>query len=240
MSAQLDQKIAKNYQEWREARLSLLDAEKELTRLSDKVAAQRRALPWLAVSASYTFVSTSGAAVSLVELFGDKSDLVVAHMMFDNTYSGERPCKNCSFWADSYDALNVHFARKAAFAVVAKAGHEKLAAVAKAKGWHFALVSSAESTFNRDLAVEFTQQEVDAKAPLYNFGTAPPFTRQCPGFSVFHRDADTGQVFRTYSTYARGLDALNLCYRFLDLLPNGRDTNGPDNRMQWVHHKEDY
>ncbi len=48
---------------------------------------------------------------------------------------------------------------------------------------------------------------------------------------MFLRDGDT--VYHTYSTYARGLDALATPYRFLDLTVYGRQEAWEDSPDGW-------
>ena len=52
------------------------------------------------------------------------------------------------------------------------------------------------------------------------------------GLSVFFKDKK-GDLFHTYSTFARGIDMVNTTYQILDLVPKGRDEN-PENPQDWV------
>ena len=49
-----------------------------------------------------------------------------------------------------------------------------------------------------------------------------------------------GEVFHTYSTYARGVDMLNGAYNYLDLVPKGRDEGGLKHTMEWVRRNDQY
>jgi predicted dithiol-disulfide oxidoreductase (DUF899 family) len=102
------------------------------------------------------------------------------------------------------------------------APYSKLAAYKKRMGWDFKWVSSFETDFNFDYNVSFTPEELGKKEAFYNFTTQDPFSSQREGVSVFYKDT-RGQVFRTYSAYARGIDMLNVAYHYLDLVPKGRD-----------------
>jgi predicted dithiol-disulfide oxidoreductase (DUF899 family) len=55
--------------------------------------------------------------------------------------------------------------------------------------------------------------------------------------SVFYKDAD-GELFHTYSAYARGIDLLNTAYNYIDLVPKGRDEGGRS--QYWVRRRDEY
>jgi predicted dithiol-disulfide oxidoreductase (DUF899 family) len=88
--------------EWVEARMQHLKQEKELTRLRDKLSAQRRDLPWVRVDTDYVFDGPDGK-IGLPQLFGDKSQLIVQHFMFGPDW--DAGCKSCSFWADNFNGI---------------------------------------------------------------------------------------------------------------------------------------
>jgi predicted dithiol-disulfide oxidoreductase (DUF899 family) len=221
--------------EWLPARLALLAREKELNRLRDELAAERRALPWVRIDADYRFQTPDGEK-TLAQLFDGKSQLIVYHFMLGADAAD--PCKSCSFWAEQYDAARVHLPhRDVNLIAVSLAPLAKIEAVRKRMGWRFPWVSSAGSSFNADFGVTFT--EGDAGKPLYNFATQAARPGESPGLSVFVKDPD-GAVFHTYSTYARGLDPLNATYQLLDLTPKGRDEAGLPWPMAWLQLKDAY
>ncbi|MBM3492259.1 MAG: DUF899 domain-containing protein [Alphaproteobacteria bacterium] len=209
--------------EWLVHRAALLRAEKEFTRARDRLNAQRRALPWVAVDKRYMFETPDGRQ-NLAELFAGRSQLIVYHFMFHPDW--QEGCPSCSFWADNFTGAVVHLAaRDVTLLAVSRAQLAKLAAYRSRLGWSFPWVSSFGSDFNRDFGVAFTPEEAKARAPLYNYGTRPVVNEELPGLSVFHKAAG-GAIHHTYSTYARGLDMLNGAYHLLDLTPKGRDEAG--------------
>ena len=235
--AKLDGHPVVSRAQWLEARKALMKREKELTRLRDELAVERRALPWVRVEKPYAFDGPQGRE-SLADLFAGRSQLLVYHFMFPNEW--EEGCKSCSFWMDGFERMGVHLgARDVALAVASISPFTKLDAFRRRMGWTFHWVSSEPSDFNRDFGVSFTPEEVAQRRPLYNFGTSPFGVVEAPGLSVFHRDAQ-GQVFHTYSVYARGLDPLNTAYQLLDLVPKGRDEAGLAYPMEWVRHRDRY
>ncbi len=224
-------------EEWVEARKALMAHEKEFTRARDRLSEERRALPWVKVEKNYAFETPEGKK-TLSDLFKGKHQLVVQHFMFAPEWS--EGCKSCSFWADGFDRLAPHLAaRDTAFVAISRAPLEKLLAFRKRMGWAFDWVSSAGSDFNYDYAVSFTPEQTRSGAKTYNFGTSPFGVEEAPGISVFYRDA-AGDIFHTYSCFARGLDMMNAAYQYLDLTPLGRHEEGLPYPMDWVRLHDQY
>ena len=229
-------------EEWVEARKRLLAKEKEFTRLREQLSAERRALPWLRIDKVYTFDGPDGRE-TLAQLFGDRSQLVVYHFMFAPEW--EVGCKSCSFWADNFNGITAHLRqRDVAFAAISRAPLAKLQAFAKRLGWTFKWVSSQGNDFNYDFDVSFKPETLARGEATYNFAKMSTFRSagsvlknfapsDMPGISVFAKD-ESGVVFRTYSTYGRGIDMMNTAYHYLDLVPKGRDEAGLPHHMEWV------
>ena len=222
-------------EQWIEARKKLLVQEKEFTRLRDQLSKQRRELPWESVDEEYVFEGRDGNQ-TLSELFDGRSQLVVYHFMFGPDW--EAGCPHCSRWADNFNGIIVHLnQRDVTMVAVSRAPYRRLAAYAKRMGWNFNWVSSAESRFNFDYGVSFTEKETSKKRAYYNFTMQDPGISEREGVSVFFKDSK-GQVFHTYSTYARGIDMLSLDYHYLDLVPKGRDEG--DRGPFWVRRHDEY
>jgi predicted dithiol-disulfide oxidoreductase (DUF899 family) len=218
--------------EWIEARRRLLAQEKAFTRQRDELSEARRALPWVRVDKQYGFDTPSGRE-TLAQLFEGRSQLIVYHFMFG---PDGVPCKSCSFWADSLERNVVHLnARDVSVVVVSRGPLDKLQAFKERMGWTFKWVSSGGTDFNFDYGVSF---HPDDKAQSYNYAPKTSGMTELPGISVFHKDA-SGDVFHTYSCYARGLDMMNVTYQYLDLMPKGRDETGP-HAMAWVRYRDSY
>ena len=222
------------HDEWLAERKEFLAMEKEFTRMRDELSRQRRELPWERVEKEYVFEGARGRT-TLAELFDGRSQLVVYHFMFDPDW--DEGCKSCSFWADNFDPNVIHLeARDVTMVAVSRAPYEKLAAYKKRMGWGFDWYSSGDSDFNFDLGVSFRPEDRDRD--VYNYGSLPPRIADREGMSVFYKD-DDGSVFHTYSAYARGIDLLNTAYNYLDLVPKGRDEEGP-RTQDWVRRHDEY
>lgn len=222
---------------WVDSRRELLDAEKAFQAARDELAAKRRAMPWRTIRADYVFEGESGRR-SMNDLFGQHSQLVIYHFMYHPDW--DEGCKSCSFWADSYDRMIPHLdARDVAFAVISRGPLEKLLAYRKRMGWTFPWLSSAENSFNFDFGVSFTPEQIKSGNACYNYRDGADVGTEMPGLSVFAKD-ENGDIFHTYSTYARGLDNLNPVYQVLDLVPKGRDEEGLPYPMDWVRRRDEY
>ena len=224
-------------EKWVEARRALLAKEKEFTRQRDEVSRQRRELPWVRVEKSYVFDGPEGKE-ALSELFDGRSQLIVYHFMLGPGW--EEGCKSCSFLADHFDGAITHLAhRDATFLVISRAPLTQIEAFKKRMGWRFKWISSYGNDFNFDYHVSFTKEQLAKGKVEYNYGAREFPIEEAPGLSVFYKDS-SGEVFHTYSTYARGLDLLVGAYNFLDLAPKGRDEDGLAFSMAWVRHHDRY
>jgi predicted dithiol-disulfide oxidoreductase (DUF899 family) len=189
------------------------------------------------VEKEYIFDGPSGKE-TLSELFARRSQLLVYHFMFHPSWS--EGCKSCSFWADNYNGVVVHLAhRDVTLVAISKAPLDQLEAFKKRMGWSFKWVSSFGADFNRDYHVSFTPEEMEKGERYYNYQMSTFSMQEAPGISVFYKDK-AGNIFHTYSCYARGLDMLNGAYHYLDLVPKGRDEVGLPYPQAWVRHHDNY
>lgn len=223
-------------QQWLADRKQLMAREKELTRLGDQIARERRALPWVRIDKPYTFDTPAGRR-TLAELFDGRHQLLVQHFMLAPSW--EEGCKNCSYMADHTDGATVHLAqRDVTFIAVSRAPLAEIEWFRQRMGWKFRWASSYGSDFNRDFHVSFTAAEIANGEADYNFGGTPP-GEEMPGISVFWKD-DLGEVFHTYSTYGRGVEVMMHTYKLLDLTPKGRDEDRLRFTTEWVRHHDRY
>ena len=221
--------------EWVAERKTLLAREKELTRLRDQIALERRALPWVRIDKDYVFDGPDGRR-TLADLFDGRRQLLVQHFMLGPGW--EQGCKSCSYMADHSDGMNVHLAhRDVTLVAISRAPLAEIDCFRRRMGWQFQWVSSNANDFNFDFGVSFTPEEKTKNEVTYNYGTQPFELEELPGVSVFYKD-DAGQIFHTYSTYQRGVEVMMGTYNMLDLTPKGRDER--DAGMAWVRHHDRY
>ncbi len=221
--------------DWIRARKSLLIKEKKFSRAREHLAEARRKLPWVKVDRDYVFDGPNGRE-TFARLFGSKSQLIVYHFMFGPGW--KEGCPHCSFWADHYDGMQPHLkARDASFVVISRAPWAEIKPFQKRMEWRFKWVSSHAIDFNYDFHVSFRPEEIKRGAVFYNYVTGPMPMTDREGISVFYKDKK-GDIFHTYSAFARGIDMVNPTYQFLDLVPKGRDEHG---RGQfWVRYHDQY
>lgn len=224
-------------EEWLTARTALLAKEKALLREMDALAAERRRLPWVKVDKLYVFDTPDGPR-TLADLFEGRSQLLIQHFMFGPEW--EEGCVGCSFGADHMHGIWIHLENHdVKFAAVSRAPLAKIEAFKKRMGWEFDWVSSHGSEFNYDYHVSFTEAEKAANRVFYNFREDAYAIDELPGLSVFVKD-DNGQVYHTYSCYARGTEAASGVFGLLDITPKGRNE-GPDGDLSdWVRHHDKY
>lgn len=226
-----------SHDEWLKARLELLAAEKEFTRQHDALTQRRMALPWERVEKSYQFEGTHGT-LSLADLFDGRSQLIVYHFMLAPDW--EEGCKSCSFWADNFNGIPIHLnQRDVTFTAVSRAPLAKIIDYKERMDWSFPWVSSYGSDFNFDYRVSFTPEEIAEGKAYYNYAVRPNTSSEKEGVSVFYKN-EKGEIFHTYSCYARGIDILNGAYQFLDLVPKGRDEDNFKYPMEWVRRHDQY
>jgi len=225
-------------EDWLEARRQLLAKEKDFTRLRDQLSAERRGLPWERVEKTYVFEGPDGKE-TLSDLFAGRSQLIVYHFMFGPSW--EEGCPSCSFWADNFNGAIVHLShRDVTMVAISRAPLAKLEAFRKRMGWGFRWLSSLDNDFNHDYHVSFTEAEQASGNAEYNYARGVVTGGERPGISVFAKDPG-GDVFHTYSSYARGLDMMNGAYHYLDLTPKGRDEADQRPHPQaWVRHHDKY
>ena len=223
-------------EEWLKARKALLAKEKEETHLRDAVRAARLALPWVRIDKDYIFSTPSGKK-SLADLFDGRSQLIVYHFMLGPGWKAG--CPGCSFLCDHVDGALPHLNHHdVTWTAVSSAPMNEIATYKSRMGWKFPWVSSAGNSFNHDYRVSFSKEELAAGAVDYNF-TRTPSDRandELPGLSAFFKDK-SGEIFHTYSSYARGPEEIIGTLMILDRAPLGRNEDGI---MNFVRRHDEY
>ncbi|MGE4335297.1 MAG: DUF899 domain-containing protein [Pigmentiphaga sp.] len=220
-------------EEWLEARKRHLEHEKEMTRMRDRLAEERRALPWIKVEKEYVFDTPDGRQ-TLSDLFDGRSQLIVHHFMFHPDW--EAGCKSCSFDADHAEGALVHLENHdVSYVRVSRAPLAKVEAYKKRMGWRARWISSFGSDFNYDYHVSFTTEELAKGNVFYNYRLEEGYD-ELPGLSVFFKDED-GAVYHTYSSYARGNEEIMGAYMYLDITPKGRNET---TIMDWIRRHDEY
>jgi predicted dithiol-disulfide oxidoreductase (DUF899 family) len=223
--------------QWLVARKAYLAEEKAFSKARDALSKKRRELPWEKVEKNYLFDGPNGK-VTLADLFGGRSQLIVYHFMLGPDW--EAGCPSCSLLADHFDGAVIHLAqRDVTFLVVSRAPLPQIEKFKARMGWRFKWLSSFGNDFNFDYQVSATPEEKASGKAMYNYELTTFPSDERPGASVFCKN-ESGEIFHTYSSYGRGLDILIGAYNLLDLAPKGRDEDGLKWSMAWVRHHDRY
>jgi len=227
-----------SHQQWREARTALLAKEKAFTKAKDQLSAEKRALPWMKIDKDYVFDGPSGK-VTLADLFDGRSQLFLKHFMMGPGQTHQ--CVGCSFEVDNAEGVLVHLANNdVSYVAVARAPIEEIEVLRKRMGWGLPFVSAFRSDFNYDFDVSFTPEQIASNSAFYNFRQIEQPLVDLSGDSVFFKDK-TGQIFLTYSAFGRGAEQFLGAYGFLDVVPKGRNENGPYRSLgDWVRPHDKY
>jgi predicted dithiol-disulfide oxidoreductase (DUF899 family) len=208
-------------EDWRAARAALIAKEKAFTRAGDALSAEQRALPWVEIEKTYVFQSASGPR-TLSDLFDGRSQLFVKLFMFNPGQTHQ--CTGCSLEVDHVAGLLEHLnGNDVSYVVIAPAPIDEIEDLRRRMDWRFPWVSSFGSDFHYDAHVTFNPEGVSDTGNL-----------------VFYKDEE-GRIFHTYSAYSRGAEGFLGIYRIFDLMPKGRNENGPYHTMgDWVRPRNMY
>jgi len=188
------------------------------------LSAERRELPWVKIEKLYVFDGPSGKE-TLSDLFDGRSQLVVKHFMLGRGW--KEGCVGCSFEVDHIEGALVHLEHHdVTYVAISRAPLAEIEAFKKRMGWRFKWVLSYSIDFNYDYHVSFTSEESAKGKVYYNYEMRDFQSEELSGLSVFYKD-EAGDIFHTYSAYARGAEEVLGTYMILDLTPKGRNETGP-------------
>lgn len=224
--------------QWLIARKALLLREKEATHLRDRINIERLALPWVKVEKQYTFETPQGQE-SLADLFAGRSQLVVYHFMLGPGWKAG--CPGCSFIGDHLDGTLPHLNHHdVTLTAISRAPLKEITAYKERMEWRFPWASSNGTDFNYDYHVSFTPEELASGSVDYNFTETPAMSgvenTELHGLSSFYKD-ESGQIFHTYSSYARGHEELIGTLMILDRATLGRNEKST---MDFVRRHDEY
>lgn len=220
---------------YRQARNALLDAEIELRRQTERVAAMRRALPpGGKVPEDFVFERIGDHSrpekVKLSELFGDHSTLLLYSYMFGP--ERDTPCPGCTHLLDCLDGAARHVPQRAPFYVVARSPIARLAAWAHERCWdHLQLLSTAGNRYN-DLYYGNTASLNPAMRAERGYKQGEDWDE--PMLNVFRKDGGTIRHFwgselvfapEDPGQHHRGLDFMDSVWNILDMTPEGRGAD---------------
>jgi len=226
------------YEAWYEAHKAHLAKEKAFTKYREQLAQERRALPWLKVDKDYTFESERGLR-TLSDLFSGRSQLIVYHFML--VPGSDHRCTGCTFLADHIDATDMHVRHHdISIVIVSRAPIAEIRELRKRMGWRFEWVSAGDGDFNYDFQVSFTPAQIAEGRAMFNYHEQPIGGPDRAGVSIFYKDED-GRIFNTFRSRGRGGENVIGTYGYLDMMPKGRNENGPFGSLaDWVRLHDEY
>ncbi|MBV8185857.1 MAG: DUF899 domain-containing protein [Alphaproteobacteria bacterium] len=224
-------------EEWLEARRALLAKEKAHLKAHEEISRARREMPWVKIEKNYVFDGPDGRE-TLGDLFAGRSQLIVKHFMMGPGWT--QGCLGCSFGADQLSGSVVHLINHDVMVIaVSRAPYAEIAAYHKRMGWPFKWVSSHGNDFNFDYNVSFTEADRARGKAFYNFAEQDFMSEEMPGYSVFAKN-EQGEIFHTYSVFARGTEDVGGVYGLLDITPKGRNEPPGGNLTAWVRRHDEY
>jgi predicted dithiol-disulfide oxidoreductase (DUF899 family) len=205
-------------EEWLKARAELLIKEKEHTQARAALAEARRQMPSVKLQKDYSLVGADGE-VSLSDLFLDRSQLAIYHIMFGPGW--DSVCIGCTQWANALNSTTGAFKKAdARLIAVSRAPFDEIETQRQKLGWYFTWLSSFASDFTVDFFASSNDLSDGARADVG--AETVQFDRgENHGVNVFYRNGD-GNIFHTYSAFNRGIEDLNGAFGYFDMLPKGR------------------
>lgn len=194
---------------WQREREALMVEEKAHTRAGDALAATRRRLPMVRIQGDWVLRGPKGDA-TLLDMFQGRRQLVLYHHMLKP--NDPSPCGGCSAWGDGVARMEHLHLHDATLALVAEAPFDEVEAYRIRMGWHVPFYSQHGTTFGDDV-------------------NPSPWGKTSFAVSVFLRDGE--DVYRTYTTWARGAEKLTFGATMLDILPFGRQETWEDSPEGW-------
>jgi predicted dithiol-disulfide oxidoreductase (DUF899 family) len=184
-------------QDWEAARQQLLIHEKDLTHTRDRMAADRRRMPWQAVEKDYAFLGPEGK-LSLLDLFQGRRQLILYRAFFEPGVYGwpDHACRGCSLGADQVAHLSHLNARDTTLVFASRAPQPDIGRLKARMEWDIPWVTITDS-WDADFGVD-----------------------EWHGHNIFYREGD--QIFRTYFINNRGDEAMGSTWTYLDLTVLGR------------------
>jgi len=172
------------------------------TREGDAIAAARRRLPMVEVDGATPLIGERGAA-TLLDAFEGRRMLIAYYFMWHAGHPAPEQCEGCTWVTSQVRELSYIHSRDVTFAVFCQGPMKR--APATATSW-------------------------DGKC----LGTPPGFARHTVGGTPRRHDAHrllsatSSDVFETYWTTVRGVEAMDNSYRLLDLSVYGRQETWED------------
>lgn len=188
--------------------------EKAHTREGDAIAAARRRLPMVQVDGT-TPVTGAKGQVPLVDVFDGRRLLIAYYFMWYAGQPASKQCEGCTFFTSQVRELSTLHARDVTYATFCQGPYEASARYRDFMGWELPWYSIQNASLDTLL---------DGRKPGSMYLIC--YLREGP------------DVFETYWTTRRGVEAMDNTYRLLDLTVYGRQQFWEDSPRGWPQAEE--
>ena len=182
--------------------------EKAHTREGDAIAAARRRLPMVEVDGATRLIGERGA-VTLLDAFEGRRMLIAYYFMWHNGQDAAEQCEGCTFYTSQVRELSFIHSRDVTFAVFCQGPYEESARYRDFMGWEMPWYSALGSLDTLLIGRRVGMMHIVC------------YLRQ------------GSNVFETYWTTRRGVEAMDNSYRLLDLTVYGRQEMWEDSPTGW-------
>jgi len=188
---------------------TLRSREKAHTKEGDAIAAARRRLPIVRVDGSTPLIGPRGPA-TLLDAFEGRRMLIAYYFMWYPGRPAARQCEGCTFFTAQVRELSTLHAKDVTYATFCQGPYEESARYRDFMGWDLPWYAVPDASLEMLLAGRPTGR-------MYLV-------------CYLRQGAD---VFETYWTTRRGVEAMDNNYRLLDLTLYGRQQDWEDSPPDW-------
>ena len=182
--------------------------EKAHTREGDAIAAARRRLPMVEMDGTTPLIGERGA-VTLLDAFEGRRMLIAYYFMWHTGHPAPEQCEGCTWVTSQVRELSYIHSRDVTFAVFCKGPYEESARYRDFMGWEMPWYSAQDSLDTLLVGRRVSMMYIVC------------YLRQ------------GSNVFETYWTTIRGVEAMDNSYRLLDLTVYGRQEKWEDSPDGW-------
>ena len=182
--------------------------EKAHTREGDAIAAARRRLPMVEVDGATPLIGERGA-VTLLDAFEGRRMLIAYYFMWHTGHPAPEQCEGCTWVTSQVRELSYIHSRDVTYATFCQGPYEESARYRDFMGWEMPWYSAQDSLDTLLVGRRVGMMHIVC------------YLRQ------------GSNVFETYWTTMRGVEAMDNSYRLLDLTVYGRQEKWEDSPTGW-------
>jgi len=182
--------------------------EKAHTREGDAIAAARRRLPMVEVDGATPLIGEHGA-VTLLDVFEGRRMLIAYYFMWHTGHSAAEQCEGCTLYTSQVRELSFLHSRDVTYATFCQGPYEESVRYRHFMGWEMPWYSAQDSLDTLLVGRRVGMMHIVC------------YLRQ------------GSNVFETYWTTRRGVEAMGNSYALLDMTVYGRQETWEDSPTGW-------